>query len=166
LKCAAQENIAPFPVIILAALFEDVAALDALTEEQKIICAEQARKSYELFMDYFYDKLAFCLGAQGFMPPAICGVLSQRASEYAEYKEWIGKQETANKSTLFSEAGKNIGDLFGGSAIHNVELIMTYGVAFSKRIQQAHLRELMLGDAPTQNEEHKSTELSKKGQAD
>lgn len=115
-----------------------------MTEEQKKPFDQLA----QLFVDHFYGELAFLLGVQGFTPPAIWSTLSDRACEYGAYREWFAESDKPQKNTLFWEAPKRIGELFGGHAAKNPTFIVTYARIFIERIKQARIEELMTGRLP------------------
>jgi hypothetical protein len=112
-----------------------------LTEDQK----KPIRQLAQLFVGHFYGELAFFLGVQGFTPRATWSALNDRAYEYGAYHEWFPEKDKPARDTLFWEAPKRVGELFGGSAAKNVAFIATYAGIFMERIQKAKIEELMTG---------------------
>jgi hypothetical protein len=92
------------------------------------------------FLDHFRASLAMDLGIKGFPPQEIFHALKANADRYLRFAKWMNEPL---KDTLFWEAGKRIGNLFGGCAVHNFFFIREYMKELANRCKAMRMRELL-----------------------
>lgn len=99
------------------------------------------------FMDHFQDHIANLLALQGASPDVICRTMAERTNEYRDYRKWVPEKDEGTRGTLLWEAAKHLGEPFGFRANRNPVFLVTFGVRFLERFNQALVFELLTGRA-------------------
>jgi hypothetical protein len=105
------------------------------------------KEERSLFMDHFQDNLANLLALQGASPDVVSRIMAERTNEYGEYRKWVPDKDEGTGGTLLWEAAKHVGEPFGARVTGNPIFLMTFGLRFLERLNQALVCELLTGCA-------------------